>query len=255
VIPIPDRIAILASGGLDSSVMLGQIARAGRHVFPVYIRAGLTWESSELATLRRFVRALAMRNIEPVTTLRLPMGDLAGEHWSMTGRDVPGYDAAVSSNYILGRNLSLLAKASIFCAYNRIGEIAMAPLESNPFPDARPEFFRAFARAVELGVGIKLKIKTPFAGLTKADVVRRGAGMRLELTKPELRIPPRTRGNLRGRNYTADRIDALGFRRRSAICVQGGGLVAAKGHPASRRYRRFVRRRARRPAGKKMLDP
>jgi 7-cyano-7-deazaguanine synthase len=192
VIPIPDRIAILASGGLDSSVMLGQIARAGRHVFPVYIRAGLTWESSELATLRRFVRALAMRNIEPVTTLRLPMGDLAGEHWSMTGRDVPGYDAAVSSNYILGRNLSLLAKASIFCAYNRIGEIAMAPLESNPFPDARPEFFRAFARAVELGVGIKLKIKTPFAGLTKADVVRRGAGMRLELTVS----CARPRGNL-----------------------------------------------------------
>jgi 7-cyano-7-deazaguanine synthase len=182
VIPIPDRIAILASGGLDSSVMLGQTARAGRHVFPVYIRAGLSWESAELATLRRFVRAFAMTNIEPVTMLKLPMGDLAGDHWSMTGRDVPGYDAALSSNYILGRNLSLLAKASIFCALNRIGEIAMAPLESNPFPDARPEFFRAFARAVELGVGIRLKITTPFTGMTKAEVVRCGAGMPLELT-------------------------------------------------------------------------
>jgi 7-cyano-7-deazaguanine synthase len=192
VIPIPDRVVILASGGLDSSVMLGQTARAGRHVFPVYIRAGLSWESSELATLRRFVRALAMSNIEPVTMLKLPMADLAGDHWSMTGRDVPGYDAALSSNYILGRNLSLLAKASIFCARNRIGEIAMAPLESNPFPDTRPEFFRAFARAVELGVGIKLKIKTPFAGMTKAEVVRRGAGMPLELTVS----CARPRGNL-----------------------------------------------------------
>jgi 7-cyano-7-deazaguanine synthase len=180
--PIPDRIAILASGGLDSSVMLGEIARKGRHVYPIYIQAGLAWEKHELPTLKRFIRALKLPNLEPVKIFKLPMTDLAGDHWSVTGRGVPGYDAAVSSNYILGRNLSLLTKAAIFCARERIGEIAMAPLESNPFPDARPEFFRAFARAVELGVGIKLKIRAPFAGRTKAEVVRRGAGMALELT-------------------------------------------------------------------------
>ena len=179
---VPDRIAILASGGLDSSVMLGWIARSGRRVFPLYIRAGLAWEADELRILKRFVRALAMDNVEAVTPLKMPMGDLAGDHWSMTGRNVPGYRAALSSNYILGRNLTLLSKAAVFCARHAIGEIAMAPLESNPFPDARPEFFRAFARAVEIGVGLKLKVSTPFAGLTKADVVRRGAGMPLELT-------------------------------------------------------------------------
>jgi 7-cyano-7-deazaguanine synthase len=179
--PIPDRTAVLASGGLDSSVMMARIALS-RRVFPLYVRAGLMWEASELRTLKRFIRALALANIEPLTMLSLPMGDLAGDHWSMTGRDVPGYRAALSSNYIVGRNLTLLSKAAIFCARHRIGEIAMAPLESNPFPDARPEFFRAFTRAVELGVGLKLKVLTPFAGLTKADVVRRGAGLPLELT-------------------------------------------------------------------------
>lgn len=182
ITPIADRIAVLASGGLDSSVMLGAIARSGRHVFPVYIRAGLSWERDELATLKRFVRALKLPNVEPVTALSLPTRDVSGDHWSMTGRNVPGYNAALSSNYILGRNFTLLTKAAIFSARNQIGEVAMAPLESNPFPDARPEFFRAFARAVELGVGIRLVIRTPFAGMTKADVVRTGAGMPLELT-------------------------------------------------------------------------
>ena len=182
ITPVAGRITILASGGLDSSVMLGAIARTGRPVFPVYIRAGLSWERDELATLRRFVRALRMPNVEPVTALKLPMGDLSGDHWSVTGRKVPGYNASLASNYILGRNFTLLTKAAIFSARNRIGEIAMAPLESNPFPDARPEFFRAFSRAVELGVGIKLAIRTPFAGKSKADVVRAGAGMPLELT-------------------------------------------------------------------------
>jgi 7-cyano-7-deazaguanine synthase len=179
---IRERVAILASGGLDSSVMLGVVAHSGRQVYPVYIRAGLSWEAAELATLRRFIRTLASPNVRPVTALKLPMSDLAGDHWSMTGRDVPGYNAALSSNYILGRNLILLSKAAIFCARNQIGEIAMAPLESNPFPDARPEFFRAFARAVDLGVGLKLRVLTPFAGLTKAQVIKRGVTMPLELT-------------------------------------------------------------------------
>ena len=180
--PVHGRIAILASGGLDSSVMLVASARDGRSVYPVYVRAGLSWEPSELATLKRFIHALRMDNIEPLTIIKLPMSDIAGDHWSMTGRNVPGYNAALASNYIPGRNLSLLAKTAIFCARARIGEVAMAPLESNPFPDARPEFFRAFARAVELGVGIKLKISTPFAGMTKAEVARRGADLPLGLT-------------------------------------------------------------------------
>ena len=162
--------------------MLAVLAMNRRSVYPVYIRAGLSWESSELATLKRFIRALKTSNVAPLMVLKLPMADLSGDHWSITGRNVPGYDAALASNYILGRNLSLLAKTAIFCARARIGEVAMAPLESNPFPDARPEFFRAFARAVELGVGLKLKISTPFLGMTKAEVVRRGAQLPLALT-------------------------------------------------------------------------
>src|SRR5215471_208416 len=205
--PIPNRIAILASGGLDSSVMLAASARNRRSVYPVYVRAGLSWESSELATLKRFIRALRMDSIEPLTVLKLPMGDVSGDHWSMTGRNVPGYDASLASNYIPGRNLSLLSKTAIFCARALIGEVAMAPLESNPFPDARPEFFRAFARAVELGVGIKLKISTPFAGMTKAEVVRRRPGLPLGLTGS--RAPARGTVHCGACNKCAERVEGF----------------------------------------------
>ncbi|MFZ1121137.1 MAG: 7-cyano-7-deazaguanine synthase [Candidatus Binataceae bacterium] len=182
IVPIKRRLAVLASGGLDSSVMLAELARGGREVFPVYVRAGLMWERHELGALRSYIRHLKMRSIHAVSVLQLPMGDVAGGHWSMTGRKVPGYRAAVSSNYILGRNLSLLAKAAIFCAYNRIGEIAMAPLESNPFPDARPKFFRTLERAIDLGLGLKLTILTPYVGMTKGEVIRRGANLPLRFT-------------------------------------------------------------------------
>ena len=132
--------------------------------------------------LRRFLATLRVPRIEPVKILDLPMTDVAANHWSVTGRNVPGYRAAVSSNYIVGRNLSLLTKASIFCAYSRIGEIALAPLDANPFPDARPEFFRAVERAVLLGIGLPLKIRVPFVGMSKAQVIKRGRGLDLRLT-------------------------------------------------------------------------
>jgi 7-cyano-7-deazaguanine synthase len=182
IAPVRSRIAVLASGGLDSSVLLAELAKAGREVFPVYVRAGLRWEPSERAVLRGFIRALASPRVRPLTELRMPMDDVAPKHWSVTGRGVPGYEASFSSNYIIGRNFSLIAKAAVFCAYHRIGELAMAPLQANPFPDARPEFFRALAGAIALGLGLRLRIRTPFLGLTKAKLIRRARKLPLQLT-------------------------------------------------------------------------
>jgi 7-cyano-7-deazaguanine synthase len=132
--------------------------------------------------LRKFMKTLRGFRIAALSILDLPMTDVAANHWSVTGRGVPGYRAATSSNYIVGRNLSLLVKAAVFCAYHRIGEIAMAPLDANPFPDARPQFFRAAERAIALGVGLPVKIRVPFVGLSKAQVIRRGRGLALGFT-------------------------------------------------------------------------
>ena len=180
--PVARRVAVLASGGLDSSVLIADLAGRGLRVYPIYVRAGLRWEGDELRVLRRFVRTLKRPAVAPVAVLRLAMDDLAGNHWSVTGRGVPGYRASTASNYILGRNLCLLSKAAVFCAYKRIGVLAMATLRGNPFPDARPEFFRAFARAVKLGVGLRLRILTPYAGMSKAEVIARGRGFPLRPT-------------------------------------------------------------------------
>jgi 7-cyano-7-deazaguanine synthase len=145
------------------------------------VRAGLRWEQAELATLRKFIAALRRDNIEAVTVLDFPIVDIMRDHWSVTGK-VPGYRAALESNYIPGRNLSLLTKAAMFCARNRVGAIAMAPLQSSPFPDARPEFFHAVERAVRLGMELPLRVLTPFEGLAKSAVIREGRALPLEFT-------------------------------------------------------------------------
>ena len=223
IVPIKRRLAVLASGGLDSSVMLAELARGGREIFPVYMRAGLMWERHELGALKLHPTAQNARH---------PRGKRAAIADGRRGRRPLEHDRAQSAGLSRGgvvelhpgAQLELLAKAAIFCAYNRIGEIAMAPLESNPFPDARPEFFRALERAIDLGVGLRLKILTPFVGMTKGEVIRRGANLPLRFTvtcartkgivhcgrctnarsgsrafaKPEFQTPPNTRAGRRG---------------------------------------------------------
>ena len=63
-----DRIAVLSSGGLDSSVLLVEEAKTAE-VYPIYVRCGLAWEEMEREALEVFLRVLNSPRIKPVTTL------------------------------------------------------------------------------------------------------------------------------------------------------------------------------------------
>jgi 7-cyano-7-deazaguanine synthase len=86
--------------------------------------------------------------------------------------------------YLDGRNVVLLAKASVYAARAGIGRIALGPLAGNPFPDAAPRFFSAMATALSLGLDRAIEIATPLASMRKAEVVKLGLelGVPLELT-------------------------------------------------------------------------
>jgi len=55
--------------------------------------------------------------------------------------------------FLPGRNVLLLSKAMLWCHLHGVEEVALAPLESNPFPDATPALSRdtAFIAAVDMG--------------------------------------------------------------------------------------------------------
>src|SRR5215831_2114857 len=87
--PSPQGVAVLASGGLDSAILVGELTRGGFIVHPLYVRHGLSWEAEELRHLHRFLEAIPPSNLQPLHVLEMPVGDLYGQHWSITGRDVP----------------------------------------------------------------------------------------------------------------------------------------------------------------------
>lgn len=175
-------IAVLTSGGIDSAVLAVELARRYPRVVPIYIRAGLRWEAVERYWAERFLETAAQPGIAPMRVLDLPVADLYGEHWSTGGRPVPDAASDWQDVYLPGRNLILLAKTALFCALNNIGAVALGPLKGNRFPDSARAFFDAFAGAVASGLEHRLEVLTPFAQLSKDEVIFRGRGLRLELT-------------------------------------------------------------------------
>jgi len=181
---LPEAICVLASGGLDSAVLVATLARRHR-VYPLYVRSGLKWEQAERALLVRFLAALRRRgaHVAPLAEVSVPGAALYGRrHWSISGRGVPGARAPFSSNYLPGRNLLLVSIAAVYCARAGVGHIALALLRGNPFPDATPRFLRDVARVASQALGRRLVVRAPFGTLTKAEVVRRGRGLPLALT-------------------------------------------------------------------------
>ena len=147
-----ERIAVLASGGLDSSILLADLARTAE-VFPIYVRKGLLWEEEELRSLNAFIGALHSSNVHGVTELCVPVEGLYGDHWSLTGEGTPGADTADDAVFLPGRNVLLVSLAAIWCSTHSVSQIALGSLGGNPFPDATPEFFSNLAGVLSVALG------------------------------------------------------------------------------------------------------
>lgn len=174
---------VLVSSGLDSAVLLAH--EAGQYdARPVYVRSGLAWESAELEMLARLITSPVYSGLKPLVVVDLPMADVyPADHWALTGNP-PAYDTPDEDVYLIGRNLTLLAKAGIVAARSGASRIVLGPLAGNPFPDATPAFFASMAEALSRGLAHGLTVAAPFAALDKAQVIELGArlGVPFELT-------------------------------------------------------------------------
>jgi 7-cyano-7-deazaguanine synthase len=178
------RTAVLFSAGLDSAVLLA--AAAARPVVqPIYVSAGLAWEASELACAARLLALPPYAGrVRPLARLTVDMRDVyPASHWAVRG-EAPGFDTPDEDVYIDGRNIVLLAKASVYMARAKLTSVMIGPLAGNPFPDATPEFFAGMAAALSSGLAAPIHIEAPLASLHKPDVIRMGIrlGVPLELT-------------------------------------------------------------------------
>jgi 7-cyano-7-deazaguanine synthase len=167
------KFGVLTSGGVESAALIAWALERCTRVTPLYVRAGLRWESAERRWLERLVTAFDDERLDAPVVLEVPVRDLYGRHWSLTGRGVPDAHSPDPAVYLPGRNLLLLGKAAVYAALHKLDALAVGPLLDNPFPDATPRFFTAMGTAIRLGLDAPIAIHAPFRGRHKTDVISR----------------------------------------------------------------------------------
>ncbi len=173
---------LLLSGGLDSGILLGLLLAQGRRVQPFYVRAGLNWETAELRAASRLCESLKHPNLASLFVLEMPLGDVYAGHWSLTGQGIPACDSTDDAVYLPVRNALLLIKAALICQLRGIGRLAIAPLGTSPFADAKLPYLQRFVAALLEGTAGTVEVEAPLATLTKREVMRLGRDFPLELT-------------------------------------------------------------------------
>lgn len=176
------RVCVLASGGIDSAVLTADLLGRGYEVYPLYVRCGLYWENAEIFWLKRYLKAIKVRLLRPLTLVDAPVGGVWGKHWSLDGRNVPSANSPWDSVFLPGRNLLLLAQAGLFSCLQGIDLIAQGVLKGNPFEDAAPRFRKSMEETYAAGLGAKIKIIAPYSHLTKTEVAGLIDRLPLEMT-------------------------------------------------------------------------
>ncbi len=176
------RAICLLSGGLDSSTCLGVARRDGYDCFALSFDYGQR-HRVELEAAARVAKLFKAREHRVV---QIDLRAFGGSALTDDRLEVPKQrSAGIPITYVPARNTIFLAFALAWAEVLECSDIFIGvnAIDYSGYPDCRPEFIEAFERMANLATkaGVegrtRLRIHTPLAKLSKAGIVRLGAGV------------------------------------------------------------------------------
>jgi 7-cyano-7-deazaguanine synthase len=177
------RAVVLLSGGLDSATAAAVAKSKGYELFAISFDYGQR-HRRELVCARKVGKALGVTEHRMIF---VGLSELGGSALTDKKIKVPGGigdwkgTTKIPVTYVPARNLIFLALAAAYA--ETVGAEALYiganAVDFSGYPDCRPEFLRAFERALRSGTkrcaeGGKLVVKAPLLHMTKSAIVRLG---------------------------------------------------------------------------------
>ena len=194
------KAVVLLSGGLDSTVCAAIAKAEGFEVHALTARYGQR-HAAELDAARRVARALGLASHTVVDvdlraiggsalTADLPVPKSAASRLTAHGPQLTARGSPpIPPTYVPARNTILLGLALAHA--ESLGAldvyIGVSSVDYSGYPDCRPAFVDAFERlarvATKAGVeGAAFRIRAPLQRLTKAETIRRGLALGVDLS-------------------------------------------------------------------------
>jgi len=170
---------VLASGGMDSCVTTA-IARRSYRLALLHINYGQRTERRELRAFNDIADhyhaehrlVISMEHLAKIGGSSLTDSSIPVSPANLQARGIP-------TSYVPFRNANLLSSAVSWAEILGAGALYMGAVEedSSGYPDCRQAFFDAFEAVIAAGTkpSTSIKIITPVIGLTKKDIVLKGA--------------------------------------------------------------------------------
>lgn len=179
---VPSTIAVLFGGGIESTALVRRYVDEGRQVVPVRIHCGLIWDDCESEFARRFLAANACDRLGPLREARLPLHDFLGDHWAVTGRNIPRSGATAAELEIPLRNLTLLGFAFQQVRSEAGLALALGTTADNCYRDGCREYFDRCQEVLSIEAGYPVPILTPLICLNKTQVIQQSDEATLRLS-------------------------------------------------------------------------
>jgi len=177
------KVIVLASGGLDSTTVLGIAHQNGEEILALSFDYGQR-HRIELESAKKITQFYRISH----KIIRLDLRQIGGS--ALTDEiDVPKdrnlnemSSASVPITYVPGRNTIFLSYAMAVAEtiLSSVIYIGANVLDYSGYPDCRPEYLKAFEDMANLAMATReknrpqLEIRAPLLYLTKGEIVRKG---------------------------------------------------------------------------------
>lgn len=169
------RIVVLASGGVDSSVMTLLLKKENHELFPLFIDYGQLSKDKEWTACQNVCRFL---DLWPHRM------DISGFGESIPSGITNSKFDIEKDAFLPTRNLLFLTLGAAY-GYTKSANVIAIGLLSNPiFPDQTADFVQAAQRSISISLGVNIRILAPLICLDKLDILRlaRKHGLPLDLS-------------------------------------------------------------------------
>ncbi len=175
------KIAVLLSGGMDSSVLLAHVVNQGNRAIALSVDYGQR-HLREIASARIIAESFGVSH----EIIALPASLMAGSVLTGAGSMPHGHyaDPSMRKTVVPARNTVLLAVAAAVAVREECQAVAYAchSGDHSIYPDCRPEFVQAFSGVLGVCDYQPIQLVTPFLGLAKSDIVRIGFSLGFEFS-------------------------------------------------------------------------
>jgi len=184
------KAVALLSGGLDSAVAAAVARAEGFEVHALSVHYGQRHDS-EVAAARAVAKALGCASHREIA---VDLASFGGSTLTDPGAELPRdrdpveIGVGIPSTYVPARNTVFLSLALSLAEAVGARDLFLGvnAIDYSGYPDCRPEFLEAFGRladvATRAGVGGDgFRVRAPLLEMTKADIVRRGVELGVDL--------------------------------------------------------------------------